>query len=84
MLDDRTERDTTARQGHSDSWSHIAADAWLPSKDRVQISEVVVKPIEIGGQVIHFPVTICPPGTAAGIEKPIPRPFVSGGSCSPR
>jgi hypothetical protein len=84
MVADRTESETIANQGHSENWSQIAASAWHPAQNKVEPREVVVKPVEVNGQVIHFPVTICPPGTASGLEKPKPRPIVQGGSCSPR
>ena len=84
MLEDRTERETIAKQGNSESWSQIAASAWAPAKDKVEPREVVVKPVEVNGEVINFPVTICPPGIAAGLQKPKPRPIVQGGGCSPK
>jgi hypothetical protein len=75
--------------GHVNHWSQIAANTWHPDQvkadqPKAQLRDTVVKPILIDGQIIHFPVTICPPGSASGLEKPKPKLIVEGGACSPR
>jgi hypothetical protein len=84
MAGDRAELGAMAEQEHVDNWSNIAAGAWDRSGIKAQSNEVVVKPVLVNGQEITFPVTICPPGSASGLEKPTPRPIVQGGGCSPR
>ena len=84
MLEDQTENARVSNTAHSESWSHIAANEWLPKSSDNAARNVVVKPVEIDGQIIIFPVKICPPGSASGLEKPKPKPIVEGGSCSPK
>ncbi len=84
MLEDKIERAGVSNTAHSETWSHIAANEWLPKPFDNVLRDVVVKPVEINGQIIVFPVKICPPGSASGLEKPKPKPIVQGGSCSPK
>ena len=84
MTENRVESEKLGgKAGHSDMWGQIAANAYNPNQSKAR-PEVVTKPVVVNGETIVFPVTICPPGSASGLEKPKPRPIVQGGACSPR
>jgi hypothetical protein len=64
----------TTADSSSSVWADIASSSWQgKAQDRphpiqeAQAGSVVVKPVEVNGETVIAPVTICPPGSARGI-----------------
>jgi hypothetical protein len=79
---------TTVVESNNSNWGDIASSTWhrestkqAPLIKEAQEATVVMKPVEIDGQIVVFPVKVCPPGPPYK-EPRRPRPEVQGGSCS--